>query len=439
MAAVTSAISVGASTFLGGNVSKSQKKNVHAVGKAAARCDMSSNQEQATVSSVVLKSIAIGAISSALCLGSTEVAFANSFDELEARSSVVELYERSRAQKPAAPVVSKPLPTPKAPEVSFDLGLDVDPVYLAAGGVGVAVVAGGAALLGSSKGSKTVSPEKTAALLAAAKSPVVVDLRSRAESLLGSPDLDAKVVTVPYASTAKPASKEPAGRSTFGNTAGSFAERVIKAVGPDASTLVFFDGDGKTAQLAAKEVLPLTKAAVYVVVGGAPAWKAKELPWKAPLGKLPGISLPGLDLSKVAADLKNVDTKKLVEDIKAKAKDVDLNKVAAEIKNVDPQKLVEDIKAKAKDVDTKEVYPLAAAAGIVAGSILLLTNADFIASVGITGAVLYFAYERLLFKEVRVMLLVTSNWHALVEHFAYEMLLFKEVSRARPCVVGKWR
>lgn len=223
----------------------------------------------------------------------------------------------------ALPTISLPdvqLPDVQLPDVS-SAGSDIAALFadnplLVGGGIALLLVPVGIGAIQqlASGGAqvKVTSPARAFEALEQNPKVILLDIRSKAEvKEAGSPDLKSikrKLVSLPYTQVVK-------GEVVVDE---AFADKFARLGGlGEESRVLLLDAEGKESSKAAKAVLESGAVkSVYVVQGGAEAWKGSDLPWKEP-GR--GLELPNFDLAALGA---KVDPKNLGATVETLAEDL---------------------------------------------------------------------------------------------------------------------
>ncbi|GAB4817403.1 hypothetical protein N2152v2_004449 [Parachlorella kessleri] len=215
----------------------------------------------------------------------------------------------------ALPTISLPdvqLPDVQLPDVS-SAGSDIAALFadnplLVGGGIALLLVPVGIGAIQqlASGGAqvKVTSPARAFEALEQNPKVILVDIRSKAEvKEAGSPDL-----------------KSIKRKAVKGEVVvdEAFADKFARLGGlGEESRVLLLDAEGKESSKAAKAVLESgALKSVYVVQGGAEAWKESDLPWKEP-GR--GLELPTFDLAALGA---KVDPKNLGATVETLAEDL---------------------------------------------------------------------------------------------------------------------
>ena len=186
--------------------------------------------------------------------------------------------------------------------------LSANPLLAAGAAAGLAVPALIASAFGGAKGPPKPKPTPAPAVLAlleAAETPVLLDLRSKeAVKAGGAPRAPARVVALPFTKTVK-----GGGLDVDPN----FADRYAKLKLDEDATVVLLDGQGREAAAAAAVLAsagagPPVAAFVADGVDGPKGWKAAGAPWKTPSKglsfKLPQLTNVGAAVDALAEDFK---------------------------------------------------------------------------------------------------------------------------------------
>ena len=186
--------------------------------------------------------------------------------------------------------------------------LTANPLLVAGAAAGLAVPALIASAFGGAKGpakAKSTPAPAVLALLEAAETPVLLDIRSKeAVKAGGAPRAPARTVALPFTKSVKGGGLE---------VDPDFADRYAKLKLDEDATIVLLDGQGREAAAAAAVLAsagagPPVAAFVADGVDGPKGWKAAGAPWKAPSKglslKLPKLTNVGAAVDALAEDFK---------------------------------------------------------------------------------------------------------------------------------------